>query len=50
MKSKQLSPANWPRDPKVPETMPQRIADLLRELHKRLRDPGELARRAPRHE
>ena len=26
---------------KVPETMPQRIADLLRELHQRLRDPGQ---------
>jgi hypothetical protein len=26
---------------KVPETMPQRIADLLRELHRRLRDPGQ---------
>jgi hypothetical protein len=24
----------------VPKTMPQRIADLLRELHRRLRDPG----------
>jgi hypothetical protein len=23
----------------VPKTMPQRIADLLRELHRRLRDP-----------
>jgi hypothetical protein len=26
---------------KVPETTPQRIADLLRELHRRLRDPGQ---------
>jgi hypothetical protein len=25
----------------VPKTMPQRIADLLRELHRRLRDPGQ---------
>jgi hypothetical protein len=25
----------------VPKTMPQRIADLLRELHRRLRDPNE---------
>jgi hypothetical protein len=24
----------------VPKTMPQRIADLVRELHRRLRDPG----------
>ena len=31
----------------VPETMPQRIADLLRELHRRLRDPGpEMAPRS----
>jgi hypothetical protein len=31
--------------------MPQRIADLLRELHRRLRDPGpEVAPRSdPRH-
>ena len=35
---------------KVPETMPQRIADLLRELHQRLRDPGDSPRRSPRHE
>jgi hypothetical protein len=35
----------------VPKTMPQRIADLLRELHRRLRDPGpEVAPRSdPRH-
>jgi hypothetical protein len=26
---------------KVPNTMPQRIADLLRELHRRLRNPNE---------
>jgi hypothetical protein len=25
----------------VPKTMPQRIADLLRELHRRLRDPSQ---------
>ena len=25
----------------VPKTMPQRIADLLRELHRRLRDAGQ---------
>jgi predicted TIM-barrel fold metal-dependent hydrolase len=25
----------------VPNTMPQRIADLLRELHRRLRNPNE---------
>jgi hypothetical protein len=30
----------------VPKTMPQRIADLLRELHRRLRNPNEVA--APR--
>jgi hypothetical protein len=30
----------------VPNTMPQRIADLLRELHRRLRNPNEGA--APR--
>jgi len=30
----------------VPKTMPQRIADLLRELHRRLRDPRDEA--APR--
>jgi hypothetical protein len=30
----------------VPKTMPQRIADLLRELHRRLRDPSQEA--APR--
>ena len=35
---------------KVPETMPQRIADLLRELHQRLRDPGDSPRRSPRRE
>jgi hypothetical protein len=28
----------------VPKTMPQRIADLLRELHRRLREPGQEAR------
>ena len=35
----------------VPKTMPQRIAELLRELHRRLRDPGpEVAPRSdPRH-
>ena len=32
----------------VPKTMPQRIADLLRELHRRLRDPSQEA--APRFE
>jgi hypothetical protein len=32
----------------VPKTMPQRIADLLRELHRRLRDPSQQA--APRFE
>jgi hypothetical protein len=32
----------------VPKTMPQRIADLLRELHRRLRDPSHEA--APRFE
>ena len=30
----------------VPKTMPQQIADLLRELHRRLRDPSQEA--APR--
>jgi hypothetical protein len=30
----------------VPKTMPQRISDLLRELHRRLRNPNEEA--APR--
>jgi hypothetical protein len=30
----------------VPKTMPQRIADLLRELHRRLRNPSDEA--APR--
>jgi hypothetical protein len=30
----------------VPKTMPQRIADLLRKLHRRLRNPNEEA--APR--
>jgi len=25
----------------VPKTVPQRIADLLRELHRRLREPGQ---------
>jgi hypothetical protein len=30
----------------VPKTMPQRIADLLRELHRRLRNPSQEA--APR--
>jgi signal recognition particle subunit SEC65 len=30
----------------VPKTMPQRIADLLRELHRRLRNPRDEA--APR--
>ena len=35
----------------IPKTMPRRIADLLRELHRRLRDPGpEVAPRSdPRH-
>ena len=28
----------------VPKTMPQRIADLVRELHWRLREPGQEAR------
>jgi hypothetical protein len=27
----------------VPKTMPQRIADLLRELHRRLRNPSQEA-------
>jgi hypothetical protein len=33
----------------VPKTMPQRIAELLRELHRRLRNPSEEAapRRSP---
>ena len=32
----------------VPQTMPQKIADLLRELHRRLRNPSQEA--APRFE
>jgi hypothetical protein len=31
----------------VPKTMPRRIADLLRELHRRLRDPGPEMAPAP---